>query len=371
MTLRDPGTGSRYAGRLLLLRADASTAGGTGHLMRTLALAQAWRDGGGSARWLLVEAPDALVERIAGEGIEVQRVDAAPGSPQDAQVLRHALGAASEARAVVDGLQFGGDYLTELAPHGDRVLVIDDKADKAGYPVGWVLNQNAHADRDALPTGTTARVLLGLRYVLLRREFAAPPSERSIPPVARRLLVTFGGADPTGMTLRTVRALGLLPADLRKALEVRVIVGAANADAARIEDAGTGRALGTRVTVERAVDDMPARMAWADLAVTSGGSTVWELARSGCPALVVETVPVERLLVGGLKSIGLFAHLGPEAELDEPTLAHEIAAKAEDVAWRSTMSERGMALVDGAGAGRVADVLAGLGDTTDDQEEDA
>lgn len=371
MTERGPGSGSRYAGRLLLLRADASTAGGTGHLMRTLALAQAWRDGGGTARWLLVEAPDPLIERIGGEGIDVRRVAATPGSPDDAHAVRDALAAAPDARAVVDGLQFGSDYLTELAPHGQRVLVIDDKADKDAYPVGWVLNQNAHGDRAAFPGDATARLLLGLRYVLLRREFAPAPPPRVIPPVAGRLLVTFGGADPTGMTLRTVQALRLLPAGLRGQLEVRVIVGAANTDAARIDEAATDRALGTRLTVERAVDDMPARLAWADLAVTSGGSTVWELARFGCPALVVETVPVERLLVGGLRTVGLFAHLGPGDELDGPSLAHEIATKAEDVAWRSTMSERGMALVDGAGARRVADVIAGLDDVKQDHEEDA
>jgi spore coat polysaccharide biosynthesis predicted glycosyltransferase SpsG len=337
--------------------------------MRTLALAQAWRDGGGDARWLLAAAPESLVERIADEHIGIQRVDATPGSAADAAALRDALSDTASASAVVDGTQFDRDYLAELAPHGDRVLVVDDKADKGAYPVGWVLNQNAHADRDAFPPGTTARFLLGLRYVLLRREFVPAPPPRVIAAVAQRLLVTFGGADPTGMTLRTIDALRRLPHDLRERLAVRVIVGAANAEAARIEEAATDPALGTRVTVERAVDDMPARMTWADLAVTSGGSTGWELARLGCPALVDETVPVERLLVGGLRTVGLFAHLGPEAELDEATLAHAIASKAEDVAWRSTMSERGMALVDGAGARRVADVLAGLDAPTSGRDE--
>src|SRR5262249_15820042 len=99
MTERDPGTGSRYAGRLLILRADASRAGGTGHFMRTLALAQAWLDGGGDARWLVSEAPDALVERITREGIDVQWVDAPPGSLEDAAVLRGALAGSADGSA--------------------------------------------------------------------------------------------------------------------------------------------------------------------------------------------------------------------------------------------------------------------------------
>ena len=230
-----------------------------------------------------------------------------------------------------------------------------------------MLNQNAHAERDAYPADATGRFLLGTRYVLLRREFAADPPPRSTPDVARAVLVTFGGADPTGMTARTVEALRLLPARIRATVEVSFIVGAANDDGPRIERAIADPDLGYRASLERAVDDMPARMARADLAITSGGSTVWELARSGCPALVVETVPLERLLVTGLDRVGLFGRLGPEAGLDPRRMADEIAAKAEDMEWRAAMTALGMRLVDGRGARRVADALAGRDDVDEER----
>jgi UDP-2,4-diacetamido-2,4,6-trideoxy-beta-L-altropyranose hydrolase len=354
--------------RRLVLRADATTAGGTGHMMRALALAQAWLDGGGHARWLVADAPAGLLERIAHEGIEIVPVAAPAGSQADASELRTALDRDPGAVAVVDGLQFDEAYLDALGEASARVLLIDDRADRARYPVGFLLNQNAHADRSAYPADSTCRFLLGTHYVLLRREFVADPPPRTTPGVAHHILVTFGGADPTGMTGRTVQALRLLPEDLQATVEVRFIIGAANADepviAATLADPG----LGYRASLERAVGDMPARMAWADLAVTSGGSTVWELARTGCPALVVETVPVEQLLVTGLDRVGLFGRLGPEARLDTRRMANEIAAKAEDMPWRAAMSALGMHLVDGRGARRVADALAGR---TDNDEEGA
>ena len=43
-------------------------------------------------------------------------------------------------------------------------------------------------------------------------------------------------------------------------------------------------------------------------------------------------------------------------------MANEIAAKAEDMPWRAAMSELGMRLVDGRGARRVVDALAGRTD---------
>jgi UDP-2,4-diacetamido-2,4,6-trideoxy-beta-L-altropyranose hydrolase len=342
--------------RPIILRADATAASGTGHLMRVLALAQAWRDQGGQGRWLVAAGPEALLAQIEREGITLDRLSSDAGD--DAGCVRDALVRDPSAIAVLDGEGFDDTYLDALAGVSQRVLLIDDMARRPRYPVGFVLNQNAHADRAHYPADSPGRFLLGLRYVLLRREFVSSPPPRTIPTVARHLLVTFGGADPTRMTPRTIGALRRLPAGIRRGLSVRVVVGAANPDANAIAAGVAELDDGMQVELKRAVTDMPSEMAWADLAITSGGSTVWELARTGCPSLVVETVPVEQLLASGLARAGLFALLGAEANLDEVALADEIAARAEDGAWRAEMSALGRQLVDGGGASRVVEVLA-------------
>jgi UDP-2,4-diacetamido-2,4,6-trideoxy-beta-L-altropyranose hydrolase len=345
-------------GRKLLVRADASRAAGTGHVMRALALTQAWLDRGGHARWLLAEAPAALEARIAAEGVEIRRVEAPRASAADAQVLRSELERGERAAAAIDGLEFDAAYLRAIGPAAGRTLLLDDAADRQAYPVGIVLNQNAHADRGAYPADAGARFLLGTRFVVLRREFVPDPPDRPAPDRARSLLVTLGGADPGGVTARVLDALGALPDDLRRDADVRVVVGAANPEGARLE-AAARRLEGTlRVSVLRGVTDMPALLAWADLAITSGGSTVWELARMGCPALVIETVPVESLLVGGLARVGLDDRLGHADRLEDATITAAVARRIVDRPWRAAMSALGRQLVDGRGAARVVDALA-------------
>jgi UDP-2,4-diacetamido-2,4,6-trideoxy-beta-L-altropyranose hydrolase len=349
---------ARPDGRRLVIRADASRAAGTGHLMRALALAQAWLDGGGRVRWLLTAAPEPLEARVASEGIDIIALGAPAGSDEDASALRSELERDERAVAVVDGLEFSAAYLSALGPESRRVLLVDDDAAHDAYPVGFVLNQNAHAERAAYPPDAPARFLLGTTFALLRREFRPDPAGRAVPERARHLLITLGGADPGGVTRRVVAAVAELPGELREGAEVRVIVGAANSDGGQLE--AEARRLSGRlaVQIERAVIDMPALLAWADLAITSGGSTVWELARMGCPALVIETVPVEALLVGGLARVGLDDRLGHADDLDGATITAAVTARIDDQRWRQEMSARGRKLVDGRGATRVVGVLA-------------
>ena len=67
----------------LLIRADAGVVMGTGHVMRIIALAQAWREGGGDVAFLCSDITTQLEQRIREEDFQVERFGAVPGGVDD------------------------------------------------------------------------------------------------------------------------------------------------------------------------------------------------------------------------------------------------------------------------------------------------
>jgi len=71
----------------ILIRVDAGGITGTGHVMRMIALAQAYLRRGGSVSMVSVNCPDRLVERVHSHGIEHYFINAAHSGNSDDAVL--------------------------------------------------------------------------------------------------------------------------------------------------------------------------------------------------------------------------------------------------------------------------------------------
>ncbi len=338
---------------VLLVRADASDQIGTGHVMRCLALAQAWIDAGGSVHFTTAIEMPPIHSRLAADGISTIRQAVEPGSAEDAGqtiALAQQLGAAW---LVVDGYPFEAEYQRLIKQAGQRLLFIDDYGQASHYAADFVLNQNSYASESFYPSREPDTcLLLGTRYALLRREFRAQRAwKRDIPREARRILVTLGGSDPNNATTRVIQALRLLE---RADLEIKVVVGAAN----RHHESIT-RAAGEDIQLLSAVTDMPSLMMWADMVVSAAGSTCWELLFFGTPVVVVILADNQAYIANSLEASHVAVNAGWQDQLSPEKLASQIAALLHDQPARQQMSQQGRVLVDGLGAERVVALLRG------------
>lgn len=337
----------------ILLRADATSASGTGHVMRALALGQQWRASGGQATLATRAMPAALARRLADEGVGVAWLPAPAAADAEATA---ALGRALRAPwLVADGYAFGETWQRDVRSAGLRLLAVDDDAQIGRYATDALLDQNLDASPErygAVAPG--ARLLLGSRYVLLRREFLrCARREVRLPKTARRLLVTFGGSDPLGLTSRVLRVLAEhhLPP-----LDVRAIVGPAATPAPIGAAAEALAARGHTVRLAYPGVEMPALMAWADLAITAAGSTCWELAFLGVPAITVVVASNQAHIAERLASHGVSVSGGRALDVERCVPA-ALEGLLGDGAARARMACAGRATVDGLGPRRVAAAL--------------
>ncbi len=334
----------------LLIRADASSQTGVGHVMRCLALAQAWQDQGGSVTFVTAMDAPGIKARLESERAHVIPLADVPGSKNDA---RRTILLARELNAtwlVADGYHFDADYQREVKDAGLNLFWIDDEAHAAYYTADIVLNQNLHATEAMYAQREPfTQLLLGPRYVLLRREFLKWRHwYRETPAVARNILVTLGGGDPENVTLRVIE--GLKRMDIRN-LEVVVVVGAAYPHHAELEAAT--RSAPFSIRLEPNVSDMPALMAWADIGVSGGGGTCWELAYLGLPSFAIALAKNQAPTVRALDESGISLAVVSGNRLDSRHFRIAMSGLITNVAVRRAMSRKGKALIDGQGAARV------------------
>jgi len=340
----------------LMIRADANIAMGTGHVMRCLALAQRWQENDGSVVFAMAESTPAIDDCLRAESAQIVRLKCPPNSSEDARQVSQLAQDSHAAWVVVDGYHFDSEYQRNLKNAGLKVLFVDDCSQCEHYFADLVLDQNTHAsDHTYANCESYTQFLTGPRFSMLRREFRRWSHwEREIPDIARRLLVTIGGSDPDGLTLRLIKALAKIS---RFDLEVTVVAGGSNPDLPELRRM-LAALPGAPIHLVSNSNNMPELMSQSDLAVICAGGTLWELLLMGCPTLSYSRTPVQARIIAGLNTDGVVRSMGPVEDFEENAIVLAVKQLAASRDCREKMAARGKKLVDGGGVTRILQHLA-------------
>jgi UDP-2,4-diacetamido-2,4,6-trideoxy-beta-L-altropyranose hydrolase len=332
----------------VLFRCDGGAGIGLGHIGRCQALAAAF----GALGWRCRFAVTAETLRM----FPVADAIIVPAGMEGAQAVAAAVSAAKAECLVVDHYDLDASF--ERGARGDAqvAIAIDDLANRP-HDCELIVDSNPqHSADDYAPhVAASTRLLLGPDYALLRPEFTEhrAAGQHSPSSTATRVLVTLGGADPTDVSSRVLAALPLVEGN---AVNPSLVIGPAHPR--RDELVIAASAVG--VTPIFNPPDMAKLMAEAQMAVTAGGATSLELACLGIPMLVIVTAHNQRGLAEALARAGAAKALGEANSLSPQMIADAIGALARDRGRRRQMGLAGRRLVDGRGASRVADAVAGM-----------
>lgn len=338
----------------IVFRADASAEIGIGHVMRCLTLADELARLGGVCLFLCRELRGHMAGTIRDRGHKALLLPDTDDLAEDAAFTRQAVEREGGTDwLVTDHYGIARDWEEAVAAVSRRICVIGGPADRE-HLCDILHDQNYFRDHEAMwrpLVPAAADLLLGPRFALLQPEFLEARKRRGMEG-RNRVLVTFGGGDVPNATELTLRALALAGFDGG----ADVAVGGANPHLAALEKVASRMG---NVRLHVSPRDMASLMAEADFAICGGGVTLFEGLCIGMPSLVVSIAANQSLAVRLLAEDGYARFAGEARSLTVELLAERIAAFAGADAERRAMAAKGMELVDGRGAARVAERLLG------------
>ena len=360
----------------VVFRTDASITIGTGHVMRCLTLADAFRDCGLLCHFICGNHEGNLAGLIREKGYDCTLLPLPEefSKPANNLELAHAewLGASQEddaavCKSIIRELKpswvivdhYGIDATWEgcVAGLGAKIFVIDDLADR-NHSCEILLDQTfgrSKSDYELL-VPPRAEILCGAEYSLLRPEFAAwrqaslGKRNRS---ELKCVLVNFGGVDKDNLTCSALQALE--KSGLSNETEIIVVLGGGSPHiTAVVAEAGNLR-FSSEVIVS--TKNMAELMAGADLAIGAAGATTWERCCLGLPTLVLAIAENQQMAAQALADNNIAMLVSNSSNLVQ-AITSRIDVVNENRMSLLELSDNCARVTDGCGVDRVLDSIA-------------
>jgi spore coat polysaccharide biosynthesis protein SpsF len=329
-------------GGVALIRCDGGGGYGFGHVKRMITLARALRDCEGIGAVFAVNGSEDALPPICQAGFEAQLLESATA---DFSRL-----VAQPDLCILDCRD--GPSRTTLEQFVRDVpvtAVIDDAserrlaADFAYYPPVPQFESLSWQGSRCVARAGWEWAMLGLSPSVVRpRAFSPRPT----------LLVTMGGSDPYGLTLRAARALSALDPVFR----ARFVIGPGFENRERI--AQTVTALSSNFETIEGANDLMTEYAAADLALAAFGVTAYELAAYGVPSLYLCLTEDHALSASAFEHAGMGISLGLAQSLTDRDIANSVWALFGDAERCRDMRKAGLMTIDGKAGVRIANDLA-------------
>ena len=379
---------------MVVIRADANSKIGMGHVMRCLSVADALLKRGEEV--LFVTADDTPVPLLTKKGIpyrvlHTDYADMEAELPELWEVLRElpqgaespdAALAQKNTSILVDSYYVTEKYLAALKKRITTIYMDDIYA--FSYPVDMLINYNIYGEemgyeKDAAFADT--KLLLGTEYVPLREEFSAgagyvqsrkklllgaenvmPETERLLQTAGQGrtaancgILITTGGSDSFNLAGQLL--MEAMKYDALKEKEYHAVSGSLNPHIGELQALAEKH---ENIHIHCNVTNMAELMAESEVALSAGGSTLYELCAMGVPVIAFSFAENQERLVQTFVKRGIAQYGGNYRKDGNKMIQNTIAGLEmllEDENLRAEYRKKARTLVDGKGADRIAEAI--------------
>lgn len=248
----------------------------------------------------------------------------------------------------IDSYMADYDLYEKISNIAKKAVYFDDDF-RIDYPKGFVLNGAISAEQLNYPVKEGVTYLLGTSYFPLRREFC-DVLVKEIRREVETLMVTCGGSDMHNVTPIIQKMLNDTYPDFQKKIVVTSLFSNIS-EIKKLQDKNT------ELLCDLNAIDFRAVMQDSDIAISTGGQTLYELAAVGTPTIAVCVAQNQRQNVVGWDKSGTIEYIGMYDSKDFLSKLSTALNKVMSYEKRLGLSRESRRLVDGNGARRICDFL--------------
>ena len=320
----------------ICIRAEGGANIGMGHVMRMLELARQLKKYGEEV-FFLSKLDKANLKKYQS-GIDYIKNNQFDVVLVDTRNFWEEIKKVSADIFITDSYDVDDEYFTRIKQVFPISGYMDDEGICSYFDVDFIINQNPYADKIKYKANPASDYLLGTNYLILRDEFIG--KRYDIRKNIKNVMLTLGGSDDNNLTEEII--MNLLPGNYN----LRVVVGSAFLHADKLK-----KYENEKIQLFRNAC-MSEIMSWADVVITSCGTTAYEVASMGVPAIGIAVVDNQEMCAQKMQDMGVMkiSHDGNYLSL----------IKTLDYDCRMDMYQRAAHFIDGLGKERLASYISVL-----------
>lgn len=340
---------------MVFFRADSNKQIASGHIMRCISIAQAFKDAGEDVTFLIAdENPILMLERAE---MKYHNLHSVWNQLMDEiEAMKSLLQCYDKPLLVIDTYQVSRDYVEALLPYA-KICYLGSKPEYLG-PIQALINYSTDIDYNFYNNNykDTTKLLLGASYAPLRKEFLEVKHKQSIDGKCRVLLTT-GNTDARNCVSKI---LSILTQSNASSLEIHVVVGAMFDAKEQLHQFYDGNPM---VVLHENVKSMSGLMAISDLAISANGTTVYELAAAQVPVISFAMVGEQVQSARKLSELGVVEYCGEIYSNTEDVVNKIVSAVLRLANYskeRQSLRQKAYSVIDGRGCQRIVEELKNI-----------
>lgn len=230
-----------------------------------------------------------------------------------------------------------------------KISVYFDDYNRIEYPDGIVINGSIHANFINYPKNKNITYLTGKDYIPVRKEFWDIPVKK-INNKIEQILITMGGNDLRNLTPQIVKLLAVNFKNIRK----NIIV---NENFRNIEEIKSYSDPKTFFFFSPDANSLKEIMLQSDIAISAAGQTLYELARTGTPTIMLSIADNQSNNVKGWTDEKLMLYSGNYLNCNYINNILENIINIMNKTYRLNISTKLQSFIDGNGSKRIIDSI--------------